>query len=273
MLDGTTVFSQSVSTIYFALENRMKKLVAFDLDGTLAESKQAIDDEMAGILAALSQVADICVISGGDWPQFEKQMAGRLPSSALLSRFWLMPTTGTKLYRYESERWGRKFGDVFSPEERDQIITELRASIDRLGFTPEEIWGEQIEDRGSQSTFSALGQNAPLGPKEAWDPNQAKRRLIQADLQPRLPEVSVRVGGATSIDITRKGVDKAYGMERLAEISGLSKTEMLFFGDALYPGGNDAPVRETAGIDSVQVYAVEQTKRALEAVILCLRAQ
>ena len=272
MLDGTTVFIQSVRPIYGALENRMKKLVAFDLDGTLAESKQAIDDEMAGILASLSHVADICVISGGDWPQFEKQVAGRLPARADLSRFWLMPTTGTKLYRYERGQWVCKFGDPFSHYERDQIITELRASIDRLGFTPEEIWGDQIEDRGSQITFSALGQEAPLAPKDAWDPKQDKRRLIQADLQPRLPEVSVRIGGATSIDITRKGIDKAYGMERLAEISGLSKAEMLFFGDALYPGGNDAPVRETAGIDSVQVYSVEQTKRALEAVILCLHA-
>jgi len=73
----------------------MKKLVAFDLDGTLAESKQALDDEMAGILASLSRVADVCVISGGDWPQFEKQVAGRLPSDTDFSRFWLMPTTGT----------------------------------------------------------------------------------------------------------------------------------------------------------------------------------
>lgn len=107
-------------------------------------------------------------------------------------------------------------------------------------------------------------------PKEAWDPKQEKRRLIQKDLQPILPHVSVRIGGATSIDITRAGIDKASGMERLAELSGIPKADVLFFGDALYPGGNDAPVKEVAGIDSVQVYNVDQTKRALEAVILCL---
>lgn len=248
----------------------MKRLVAFDLDGTLAESKQAIDEQMATILGNLSKVADICVISGGDWPQFEKQVASRLPPHTDLSRFWLMPTTGTKLYRFEGNTWTRKYADLFSDDDRANIIAELRASIDRLGFTPTQIWGEQIEDRGSQITFSALGQQAPLKPKEEWDPKQEKRRLIQADLQPRLPHVSVRMGGATSIDITRAGVDKAYGMERLSELSGFAKKDILFFGDALYPGGNDAPVRETAGIDSVQVYNVEQTKRALEAVILCL---
>ncbi|CAN8102005.1 unnamed protein product [Discula destructiva] len=250
----------------------MKRLIAFDLDGTLADSKQALDDEMAAILGRLSHVADICVISGGDWPQFEKQVASRLPPTTNLSRFWLMPTTGTKLYRHEAAAagWTRKYADLFTDAERAHIVSELRASIDRLGFTPAGIWGPQIEDRGSQITFSALGQEAPLGPKEAWDPQQAKRRLIQADLQPILPHVSVRIGGATSIDITRAGVDKAYGIERLAEISGIPKGDMLFFGDALYPGGNDAPVKDTAGVDSVQVHHVNQTKRALEAVILCL---
>ena len=248
----------------------MKKLVAFDLDGTLAESKQPLDTEMAAILAALSRVAEVCVISGGDWPQFEKQVVSRLPEDADKARFWIMPTTGTKLYRFEGGQWVAKYADLFDDDEKTHIITELRASIDRLGFTPEQVWGEQIEDRGSQITFSALGQEAPLGPKDAWDPRQEKRRRIQADLQPRLPEVSVRIGGATSIDITRKGVDKAYGMERLAQLSGIAKAEMLFFGDALYPGGNDAPVRETAGIDSVQVYHVDETKRAVAAVVLCL---
>lgn len=96
----------------------MKRLVAFDLDGTLAESKQALDDEMAAILGRLSHVADICVISGGDWPQFDKQVASRLPESTNRSRFWLMPTTGTKLYRFENDQWVRKYADLFSDEDR-----------------------------------------------------------------------------------------------------------------------------------------------------------
>lgn len=253
----------------------MKRLVAFDLDGTLAASKQAIDDDMARLLARLSRrAAAVCVITGGDWPQLEAQVARRLPPGDATdrSKFWLMPTSGTKLYRYDeaAAAWAPQYADLFADDERARIVRELRASVDRLGFTPAEVWGDQIEDRGSQITFSALGQQAPLHAKEAWDPDQEKRRQVQADLQPLLPHVSVRIGGATSIDITRAGVDKAYGMERLAQLSGIPKKDMLFFGDALYPGGNDAPVKDTAGIDSVQVYNIDQTKRALEAVILCL---
>ena len=65
----------------------MKELVAFDLDGTLAESKQALKDDMAEAFADLLGVAHVAVISGGDWPQFQKQVASRLPARADLSRF------------------------------------------------------------------------------------------------------------------------------------------------------------------------------------------
>jgi len=249
----------------------MKRLIAFDLDGTLAESKQPLDDEIAGLLAQLSHVADVCVISGGDWPQFEKQVVSRLPASADLTRFWIMPTTGTKLYRYADGSWTRVFADLFDAAERDKVCRAIADTVDRLGLRPPRLWGEQIEDRGSQITFSGLGQQAPLDAKEAWDPDRAKRLALQAALTPLLPGLSVRIGGTTSIDITREGVDKAYGMARLAELSGIPKTDILFLGDALYPGGNDAPVRETAGIDSIEVHNIGETARAIEAIIMCLK--
>ena len=44
------------------------------------------------------------------------------------------------------------------------------------------------------------------------------------------------------MDITLKGVDKAYGMSRLAEVTGIPGERMLFVGDRLDPEGNDYPV-------------------------------
>ena len=83
----------------------MKSLVAFDLDGTLAESKQRIEPEMAGLLAQLLDRVAVAVISGGDWPQFDKQVIAAIPSAARVERLFIMPTTGTKLYRFESGQW------------------------------------------------------------------------------------------------------------------------------------------------------------------------
>ena len=73
----------------------MKQLVAFDLDGTLADSKQAIDLEMSGLLSRLLQVAIVAVISGGDGPQFEQQLVGNLPKGIDFARLFLLPTSET----------------------------------------------------------------------------------------------------------------------------------------------------------------------------------
>ena len=246
----------------------MKQLVAFDLDGTLAESKQAIGDEMGEALCDLLSVAHVAVISGGDWPQFEKQVASRLPPRADLSRLWLMPTTGTKLFVHRDGAWSTVYAELFDADERARIIAAFNASLEATGLKPEESWGERIEDRGSQITFSALGQQAPISAKETWDPDFAKRKVIQADLRTRLPGLAINMGGATSIDITREGVDKGYGLKRLRDHSGIALDDMLFIGDAIFPGGNDYPAKEI-GLDTVRVRDPEDTLNVIAAIVAC----
>ncbi|MEG8037832.1 HAD-IIB family hydrolase [Sphingomonas sp. LR60] len=246
----------------------MKKLVAFDLDGTLALSKQPLKDDMGETLADLLTVADVAVISGGDWPQFEKQVASRLPERADRSRLWLMPTTGTKLYVHKDGAWQTVYAELFDDAEKQKIITAFGESLEATGFVPEQTWGERIEDRGSQITFSALGQEAPIEAKEHWDPDFAKRKVIQADLRQRLPGLAINMGGATSIDITREGVDKGYGLRKLAKESGFELSEMLFIGDAIFPGGNDYPAHE-AGVDCVRVRDPQETISVVTAIVAC----
>ena len=250
----------------------MKRLVAFDLDGTLAPSKQAIDAEMARLLADLSKVASVCVISGGDWPQFETQVVGRLPADAVLERFFIMPTTGAKLYRFAEGVWRRIYAEDFNETERERILAALDKAVKTVGLDKEKQWGERIEDRGSQITLSALGQQAPLDAKEAWDKDRSKREAMQKAASAELPDLSVKIGGSTSIDITRQGVDKAYGIAKLADNSGIAPTEMIFMGDAVYPGGNDYAVPDKARVDTIAVGAITETKRAILAITLCLKA-
>lgn len=248
----------------------MKQLVAFDLDGTLAESKQPLNPEMGEAVADLLGVADVAVISGGDWPQFDKQVASRLPPRADRSRLWLMPTTGTKLYTHAADEWEPRYAELFEPEQKRDILEAFDAALVATGFVPEEIWGERIEDRGSQITFSALGQQAPIHAKEVWDPDFAKRKIIQADLRQRLPGLSINMGGATSIDITREGVDKAYGLKKLRDASGIALDAMMFVGDAIFPGGNDYPAK-LLGLDTVRVRDPQETLAVIAAVIACLK--
>ncbi|MCK8457357.1 HAD-IIB family hydrolase [Sphingomonas faeni] len=247
----------------------MKELVAFDLDGTLAESKQPLQEPMGEALANLLDVAHVAVISGGDWPQFEKQVASRLPERADRTKLWLMPTTGTKLYRFDGE-WRAVYAELFEDDEKQTILKAFDESLEATGFVPEKTWGERIEDRGSQITFSALGQEAPIDAKHSWDPDFAKRKVIQADLRKRLPGLSINMGGATSIDITREGVDKAYGLKKLNEASGIALDKMMFIGDAIFPGGNDYPA-EQLGLDVVKVKNVDGTLAAIAGIVACLK--
>ena len=243
----------------------MKKLIVFDLDGTLAISKQAIDVEMAGWLARLLTVCPVCVISGGDWPQFQKQVVDQLGANASLENLYLMPTTGAKFYRFDGD-WQQVYADNFSNEEHRRVIEALKSAITEAGFEHENILGAQIEDRGTQITFSGLGQKAPIAAKDAWDPDRKKRTALKTILDRSLSDLSVRIGGSTSIDITRPGIDKAYGVRKLSELTGVALEQMLFVGDALYPGGNDAPARD-AGVPTIGVRTIDDTKRLIETIV------
>jgi phosphomannomutase len=250
----------------------MKKLIVFDLDGTLAESKAAIDPDMVTVLTALLDVAKVAIISGGDWPQFQKQVLAKLGDLKQLKNLSILPTCGTKFYRYKKSGWVKIYSEDFTPDEKKSIIDSLNEAVEESHIKPEKTWGEQIEDRGSQITFSALGQKAPLEAKKVWDPKFAKRKKIQKALSFTIPNYAVNLGGTTSVDITKQGIDKAYGIKKLKEILGIKKSEMLFIGDAIFKGGNDYPAKE-AGVTSICIKDPNETKRVVEAIIACLDKQ
>jgi phosphomannomutase len=246
----------------------MKKLIVFDLDGTLAVSKSSIDAEMGALLTALMGVVKVAVISGGNWPQFENQLLSNLPGNENLKNLYLLPTSGTKFYQYKTG-WALLYSEDFTAEEKVKIISSLKQAIRLSNFEPEKTWGELVEDRDSQITFSALGQQAPIGEKEIWDPDFAKRKKLKALLDPLIPEFSVHLGGTTSVDVTKPGIDKAYGIRKLRDTLGIAIQDMIFIGDALFPGGNDYPAKE-AGVVSIQVRDPDESKRVIETIIACL---
>lgn len=231
------------------------RLIAFDLDDTLAPSKSPLDPRMAALVVDLLDAVEVCVISGGQFGQFETQVVKALPvgSDDALARLHLMPTCGTQYYRYQGGAWVQQYAENLSDDQKQRALTAVEEQAKRLGYWESETWGPILEDRGSQITFSALGQSAPVDAKKAWDPTGQKKSALRAAVQDLLPDLEVRSGGSTSIDITRQGIDKAYGMTRLAELTGIPLGDMLFVGDRLDPDGNDYPVKALG----VPTHAVE----------------
>lgn len=219
------------------------QLIAFDLDDTLAPSKSPMPAPMARALTDLLDLLPVCIISGGHVGQFQDQVLAHLPATpAQLGRLHLMPTCGTRYLRHDGAAWQQVYAHDLTESEKVAALAAVEEEARSLGLWEERTWGPALEDRGSQITFSALGQEAPLDAKRAWDPTGAKKEALRAAVAGRLPDLEVRSGGSTSVDITRAGVDKAYGMERLSEQTGVDVLDMLFVGDRLDEGGNDYPV-------------------------------
>jgi HAD superfamily hydrolase (TIGR01484 family) len=238
------------------------KLLGFDLDGTLAESKSPIPPEIAKMLTDLLTRYKIAIISGGKFEQLKTQVADRI-QSPFIHRLQLMPTCGTRFYKFDNTlgEWVLTYHNDLPDYTVDKITQVIADVAFSMGITPTELktWGPQIENRGSQVTFSALGQNAPVEAKREWDVDGSIKAKMRDLISYKLPTtLSVRVGGATSIDITLAGMDKRYGMTQLMDFTGIHLTEILYFGDKLQPGGNDYPILDM-GVECVEVSCWEDT--------------
>lgn len=250
------------------------RLIAFDLDDTLAPSKSAIDPRIGSLLIALAERVEVAIISGGQLEQFRSQVVDRLPaaSTEVLSHIHLLPTCGTQYYRLEEQGIATVYAHALTEDEKTRALAAVEGEARRLGLWEAETWGDILEDRGSQITFSALGQRAPLDAKVAWDPTGSKKNTLREAVATRIPDLEVRSGGSTSVDITHRGIDKAYGMRQLSEQTGIPLEDMLFLGDRLDPDGNDYPVL-AMGVECHAVEGWEDTAEYLERLLPSLPAR
>lgn len=246
------------------------KIIIFDLDGTLAESKSRVTSDMSDALRRLLNIFNVAVISGGAWPQFESQLVNQLGlTSDLSQRLHLFPTSGTSFYNNpDGKKWMQVYCEDLTDVEVKKIMSAFKRVLSDPGVSmPKRFWGDQIENRGTQITFSAMGQLAPVAEKKKWDPTFSKRLVLIEKLLQLIPEFDIKAGGSTSIDITRKGIDKAYGIAQIEKHLGFSKDEMLFVGDALFPGGNDYAAK-TTGVQCLETSGPEHTAQIIEQLLI-----
>ncbi len=252
-----------------------KDLVVFDMDGTLTPSKSIADREMIGLLLRLLAVKHVAVIGGGKYSLFKEQLLEQLPRhDARLGNLFLFPTTSNAFYRYHGT-WKNVYALKLSKREKAQIRKAFAAVLKEVRYVrPKKVYGVTLEDRGTQMSFSPLGQDvvAVLGKKgirmkEEWKKqNNPLRFKIARLLAKKLPKLEVRVGGLTTIDITRKGIDKAYGVRQIEKHLNVPIKKMVFVGDALYPGGNDYAARKT-GVQCIAVRGPKDTKKIIKNIL------
>lgn len=237
-----------------------KKIIISDLDGTLTMSKMRVNKSMSAAIHNILRFYNLAIVTGGEFSQLKMQLDKAISEKEInISKLFLFPTNGTKLYRFTTDKWVKIYSIDLSLDEKKTILEGFELVTREFDFArPERFFGRQTEDRGSQVTYSALGQNAPISLKILWDPDAIKRNIMKQRLEQLLPEFEVKIGGKTSIDVTKRGFNKSYTVKKLMELTGYSVDDMLFVGDSLFEGGNDYSVRSTK-IECVQVENVEET--------------
>lgn len=246
-----------------------KKVVIFDLDDTLTESKMPLGRQMGERIAELLDVCSVGIISGCAYEQFQTQFIenfSELSSQNTWNKLYLMPTSGVQLYIYTHKKWKRMYHSDLVLREKAEIYNAFIDAIKVSNINPNENpYGEVAEDRGSQITFSMCGQQAPPGIKKSWDPDRSKRLTLAASMDKILDgKYAITVGGATSVDVSRIGQDKAYGVNKFLAFMHAVPEEAIFIGDALFEGGNDYPVK-TTGVECIETSGVGETLKLIDA--------
>lgn len=243
------------------------RAVIFDLDNTLSESFQAPKPHVASRLHKLLEIMPIGIMSGASFSRMEQHLLPSLPKDVDNGRLYLFPDTAAQCYLWKNHGWQSVYKCTFTKSEYEKIMKTFNEAIEETGvLVGAPRWGELFLARDVQVTFAGLGVDASSEDKAGWDRNRSKRQKLKDFLDKKLSGADVRISGRTAIDVTKTGVDKAYGVKWLADSLGIKASEMLFVGDALYPGGNDAVVIPT-GIQTVEVTGPHETADVIDEVL------
>ena len=246
------------------LNLKQKKVIIADVDDTICESCQVISSEMAEQISRMTkQGYEFAFISGT-----KNEDLRNMISSQLKEKHHLLATTGTNYSVVEGDAMENIYNHSFNPEEKEEIITALKkliADYNILSLTSEK---DQLQDRESQITLSAIGRHAPSELKASYDPDGTKRKQWIAFLKNHLDEnkYDLKIGGTTSIDVTRKGLDKEWGIRTFAQYRNIPLDSILFFGDKICPDGNDFPAAKI--VDCIPVKSPKETLQQLRAIEL-----
>lgn len=236
--------------------------IIFDLDDTLAESFQAPSEGILEKLFTLAERMPVAVMSGATFTRLERDVMKRLPAhrTAQLSVF---SDNGARCDIWKNGTWNTEYHFPLETEEREHISKIVAEAVEETDVFNGEEPQYRILDRGTSVSFAALEDGAPQSKKSAWDPNLTKRPKLAEVLREKLPGYEILIAGKTTIDIVRKGISKAYGVEWLSAHLDIPAHNMLFVGDAFYEGGNDAAVIPT-GIKTHHTSGPEETEKLID---------
>ncbi len=258
--DTLEKYAQSCLHFMPEIDLNKKNVIIADVDETICEPAQQISSRLAEeINTIISKGITVAFISGT--PTAELQ---RMISSAVTQEHHLLANTGSSYSIQKNGSSTLMYSYALTAAEKTEIKEALQKLIVEYGIKTLTTAEDQLQDRGTQITLSALGRHAPLELKKQFDPQGEKRTSWVQFLRKYLPQQSyeITIGGTTSVDITRKGLDKEWAIREFMKINNLSPEQVVFIGDKIYPGGNDYPASKV--VDCIAVKNPEDTLKKLK---------
>ncbi|HTR18863.1 MAG TPA: HAD-IIB family hydrolase [Candidatus Paceibacterota bacterium] len=235
------------------------KVALFDLDNTLAEPFRPVSDAIAEAFGRLITTLPISIMTAASLERIQVEVLSRLSGDTDFSRLTLFTSNAGQSFAFDVDHWQEQYHFEFTDAQLQQIRAAIEEAIrETNALANTKVYGEQFIDYRGYFAFTALGIGAPVAERRAWDPDFSRRRKLQATVARKLPEFDVYIGGSTSIDVTLKGISKAYGIEWLSKRLNMAPADMLYVGDALYEGGNDFVVIKT-GVRTKATSGPEET--------------
>ena len=196
----------------------------------------------------MSAEQDIVIVSGATFEQITFQMDG--------VKCYKLGQNGN----HATDPEGKLLWEEKLKENQKSVILNHIASMPRDWEVSNEA--DLVQDRGCQVSYSLLGHNEVLEMKEVFDADGNKRKSLLGVYPFTDPTVQVRVGGTTCLDYTALGKNKGHFVEKLISHVGWEKTDCIYYGDMLFPGGNDESV-----IGVIETQAVEDPADTLRYLI------
>ena len=221
----------------------MKKLICFDLDGTLTQHRSPLDEKNRAVLERLNKKYKLLMVGAGAAERIYNQMGG-FPID-ILGNYGMQ----------ESKMIDGKFTIVkqlTSEVDKDFFTNQITYLREKYGYT--EFKGDSVEFHATgMVTFPLLGTKADIADKVAFDPTRAKRRVLYPEVLDIFGDkYTVFIGGSSSFDFSEKCFNKYDAIMTYAAENGYEKDEILYVGDDFGDGGGDSHVR-LGGIDYVEI--------------------
>lgn len=220
----------------------MKRLICFDLDGTLTQHRSSLEEKNKALLDKLKERYKIIMVGAGAAKRIYTQM-GEYPID-------IIANYGME----ESKIIDGNFTivrQITTTPNKEYFLEKAEYLREKYGYT--QYKGESVEFHTTgMVTFPLLGTKAGIADKIAFDPTREKRKVLYPEVLELFPDYTVYIGGSSSFDFTEKKYNKYDAIMLYAKENGYEKDEILYVGDDFGDGGGDSHVR-LGGLDYVEV--------------------